>query len=291
MKIKELQILYNISRTNNVSASARSLGLSQSALSHSMKKLEKEWGIPLWKRQGNGVQLSSQAKLLLPDIEETLAHVAKLQKDIDAISGLQKGQLTIATYSSIAMHWLPDLIGQYQSLYPGIQIRIREGNVDEIAQWLQEGKADLAFFSKVEEYPCTFYEMATDPLVAVVNRDFPLKDEWKDAFPIEAFRQFPYIASETGVDIDVSRAFLQAGFQPPVRFTCKEDQTILAMVKNGLGITLLPSLMLEGIRDVKAIPLREPVIRTLGIGFLKEEDLSLATRCFIEMIQEEVEPK
>ena len=122
--MKVLQVLDDISKTHSVSATARRLGLSQSALSHGMKRMEKEWGIPLWKRQANGVILTTEAQQLLPRIRQILDQNQQLQKDLDEISGLKKGILRIGCYSSIAMNWLPTLIRSFQEQYPDIDIHI-----------------------------------------------------------------------------------------------------------------------------------------------------------------------
>ena len=288
MDIKVLQVLDDISQTQSVSATARRLGLSQSALSHSMKKMEKQWGIPLWKRQANGVALTTEAQQLLPTIRSILKKHKELNKELDAISGLEKGQITIGTYSSIAMHWLPSIISQFQEKYPGIDIRIQEGTVDEIVHWIQAGMVDFGFMSKVPEYKHEFIPLSQEPLYAVLYEQFPLKKDWKGTFPIEAFVNYPYIAGELGMDYDVSRAFQKANIIPPVRFTCREDQTIIAMVKNGLGISLLPSLMLKEVQGIQKMPLKKPVERTLGIGCLKEKECSLAARTFIQFATDRI---
>lgn len=288
MDLKVLQVLEDISQTHSVSATARRLGLSQSALSHSMKKMEKQWGIPLWKRQANGVALSAEAQQLLPTIHSILEANQQLHKQLDAIAGLKKGMITIGTYSSIAMHWLPGLIRAFQDQYPDIVIHIQEGTVEEIATWIRQGKVDFGFVSKVPELDFEFIPLSKEPLYAVLYEDFPLKDEWKQGFPIEVFQEYPYIASESGVDYDVSRTFDKAGFVPLIRFTCKEDQTILAMVKNGLGITLLPSLMLKEVQGIQKMPLKNPVERTLGIGCIKEKECSLAARTFIQFATDRI---
>lgn len=285
MDIKVLKLFNDISKTGNISLSARRLGMTQSAASHSMKKIEKEWGIPLFVRQAQGVQLSPEAQQLLPQISAIVNDYEQLEQGIDAIGGLQKGRLVIGTYSSIALHWLPRLIREFQEKYPGIEIHIQEGNTDEIARWLSQAEVDFAFVSKVPAYDYDFIPIKEDALVAVFGNDFEIKDEWKDGFPIQSFMDYPYIASETGVDYDVANAFDSAKIQPPKRFTCKEDQTILAMVKSGLGITLLPSLMVQGVKDIQTLPLKKPVMRHLGIGILNKKQVSKAAQAFITYTQ------
>ena len=84
------------------------------------------------------------------------------------------------------------------------------------------------------------------------------------------------------MDNDVAATLAKAGIEPPVRFYCKDDHSIVAMVENGLGITLLPSLILAGYdHNIRKIPLDTAAVRTLGIGFLSADTLSISAKAFI----------
>lgn len=289
MDIKYLELIENLNQTHSLTISAQKLGYTQSALSHSIKKIEENLGVTLLTRTNHGVALTTEAKFLLPYIQSTTTQYHAFQEAVNALHGLNRGSITIGAFSSVAIHWLPEIIAEFRRAYPEIQIHVREGYADEILSWIREETVDFGFISDVIEQSYEFIPFKKEPLYAVTNKDFQLKKEWKGKFPISAFEEYPFIASEIGVDKDVALSLKKAKVKANIQFYCKQDQTILAMVKNGLGITLLPSLILKDVEGIKKIPLQEEMGRTLGISCLSKNSLSIASKKFIELAQKIVE--
>lgn len=285
MDIKYLELIENINQTHSLTLSAQKLGYTQSALSHSIKKIENDLGVTLLSRTNHGVALTTEAKFLLPYIQATTKQYHAFEQAVDALHGLKKGSITIGTYSSMAMHWLPKIIAKFRQDYPEIQIHVREGYADQILTWLRQETIDFGFISDISDSAYPFIPFSKEPLYAVAKEDFVLKEEWKGKFPIAAFEKYPFIASEIGVDNDVAMALRQANVHANIQFYCKQDQSIIAMVQNGLGLTLLPKLILKDVKGIRKIPLQEEINRTLGIMYLSNNHLSLASKTFIEVAQ------
>lgn len=287
MDIRHLELIIDIANTGNLTSSANNMGYTQSGVSHVIKGLEAELGISLLVRNNRGVSLTRDAKAIFPQIQFIVNHYNRLMEGVDAINGLESGTVTIGTYSSIAIEWMPAIIKEFQHRYPKIKLQIREGGLSEIAEWMHAGHVDFGLISKVPEYPFEFIPLCTEPLYAVTPAGFYQMPEWNNHFPVEAFMDFPYIASETGVDNDVAATLEDAGVHPNVRFYCQDDHSIVSMVMHGLGITLLPSLMLGGYKDsIRKIPLDRCATRTLGIGMVSSDILSLADKKFIDVVKE-----
>lgn len=285
MDIKYLELIEDINKTHSLTRTAQRLGYTQSGISHNIKKMENDLQIKLFKRTNHGMQATDEARFLLPYIQATTNQYRKFEEALTSIHGLQKGSITIGTYSSMAVHWLPDIIELFKNTYPDIQIHVREGYSDEIIQWIRDETVDFGFMSKSADLEFDFLPFSTEPLLAVVPLDF----QWEGPFPVEAFEKYPFIASEIGVDNDISSAFKKENIKPNIQFYCKEDPSIIAMVKKGLGITLLPSLMLKGQKEVKTIPLADTVERTLGIACQSLEDLSAAGKAFVDISKKVVQ--
>ncbi len=287
MDFNKLELLLDISNTHNLTISAENFGYTQSAVSHAIKKLEAEAGFPLLKRTNRGVELTNDGRALLPSIRKVVTSYRRLMEETEAIQGIQRGSICIGTYSSIAINWLPEIIRNFQRQYPQISIQIREGGLTEIEQWMNDSTVDFGLISKVGEQPFDFTVLTEEPLYAVFPSNYELPDDQQQAFPIAAFRDHLFITAETGVDNDVMAALEQADVVPPVSFYCKDDHSIISMVEHGLGISLLPALILEGSHyKIKKIPLEVPVYRTLGIGVVSEDALSLSAKAFIQMTKE-----
>lgn len=289
MDIKRLELLADIAETHNLTISANNMGYTQSGVSHVIKKLEQELGISLLKRTNRGVVLTDEAKILLPFIHSLTTQYNRFYEAVDSINGLQRGSVTVGTYSSIAIRWLPTIIKNFQRKYPHISLKIREGGLEEIEEWMHAGSVDFGFISQTPEQNFKFIIFAKEPLYAVVPMNFYEMPAFHETFPVTAFADFPFIASESGIDNDVAATLKQADISPPVRFYCKDDHSIIAMVEHGLGITLLPSLILDGYdKNIKKIPLTRPAIRTLGIGFLSSDNLTAAAKAFIDVAKDTI---
>lgn len=284
MDINKLALLCDIADTNNLTLSAERMGYTQSGVSHAISKLETELGISILKRTKHGVELTADGKLLLPYVRLVITHYNRMDEIVDSILGLQRGSICIGTYCSIAAQWLPPIIRRFQQLYPNIALRIREGGMNDVERWLYEGSIDFGFLSWKRNQNYKFISLARDPLYAIASKDFILPKEYQETFPMTAFSEYPFIASEDGVDADVTAALKQVGVTPMISFSCRDDHTIIPMVENNLGLSLLPGMFLTGHdQNIQKIPVSPCTIRTLGIGILAERTLSVSAKAFIKL--------
>ncbi|MDO4425075.1 MAG: LysR family transcriptional regulator [Planctomycetia bacterium] len=99
---------------------AEILNYTQSGISRMIADLEKEWGITLLERSKNGVKPTSDGLKLLPYAQDLCGNFDKLKMQVDELNGLQSGLIRIGTFSSVATHWLPNIIKAFQKDYPNI---------------------------------------------------------------------------------------------------------------------------------------------------------------------------
>jgi DNA-binding transcriptional LysR family regulator len=210
-----------------------------------------------------------------------------LQQDIDEINGLETGQLTIATFSSISIHWLPKIIHIFQQTHPGISIKLMEGGTDDIVSWVESDLADFGFLSYRQTRNLDWIPLYEDPLVAVVPVDYPVPED--NVFPIENFENQNFIISAMGTDYDIHHALDSSGITPSICFTSKDDHAIISMVANKLGISILPELILRNFdSQVATYPLKPFYARTLGVAMKSKDSLSPAARKFLKVAMEMV---
>ena len=284
MDINKLALLCDIADTNNLTGSAERMGYTQSGVSHAISKLETELGVSILRLTKRGVELTPDGEMLLPYIRLVVTHYNRMDEIVNSILGLQRGSICIGTYCSIAAQWLPPIIERFQQMYPNIAIRIREGGMNEVERWLYEGSIDFGFLSWKRDQNYKFISLGRDELYAIASRDFPLPEEYQETFPMTAFSEYPFIATEPGVDSDVTAALSQTDAEPMVSFSCLDDHTIIPMVEKGLGLSLLPDMFLKGQdQNLRKIPVSPCAIRTLGIGILAERTLSSSAKAFIKL--------
>lgn len=284
MDISKLELFLDIIETKNLTLSGERLGYTQSGVSHAIRKLESELGIALITRTNHGVEVTTDGNLILPHLRSIVSNYHRLNDTLDSIQDLQRGSITIGTYSSIASHWLPEVIRKFTNSYPNVSITIREAGMDTLEQWLLNGTIDLAFGSWKKHPNYNFHSLARDPLCAIVGKDYPINPDYLENFPMHAFEEFPFIASVKGVDYDVADAFKVSSVDPLVSFKCSDDHTIISMVSKGLGVSLLPQLFVAGFEHlVQVVPIKPCFMRTLGIYTVSEDTMSLAAKKFLKL--------
>ena len=120
MNIQKYMALIKTVEYGSFTRAAEVLNYSQSGVSRMIADLEREWGVSLLERGRFGVRLTSDGLRLLPYAKNVCGEYQKLQNQIEELNGLQSGLIRIGTFSSVATHWLPNIIRAFQSDYPNI---------------------------------------------------------------------------------------------------------------------------------------------------------------------------
>lgn len=286
MDIQKYQVFAETAKTKNITKTAEIMGYTQSGISHILKSLEQELDLPLFTRDRYGVRLTAVGEDILPYIHRILQECAQLEQIVSDIHGIERGTLSIGTFSSISIHWLPPILGAFQKQHPHITIRLHEGGIHDIERWISNANIDLGFYSCQPKHHFQFIHLKYDPLVAVLPKDYPLEEQ-ASSFPLEGFKDQPFILSEIGVDYDINRVLRHQDIRPDVRFTAKDDYAIISMVSHHLGISILPKLITEGhFPGIKTLPLSPATSRDLGIGLLDVAAASPAAKKFIWFVEE-----
>ncbi len=263
---------------------AEILNYSQSGISRMIGDLEKDWKVVLLERGKDGVKLTSDGLTLLPYARSLVAEYEKLQMQVDELNGLQSGLIRIGTFSSVATHWLPNIIKEFQKDYPHIDYELLLGDYAEIEEWVIEGRVDCGFLKLPTRPDFETIFLEEDKLLAVIPEDHPLADCEK--FPIAALCDGPFILLEKGENSEVSEIFRRCGLTPKVHFTTWDDFSIMSMVESGLGVGILPQLILRRTPyRILTKDLDVPAYRSIVLAMRSKKTASLAVKRFIEYLQ------
>ena len=222
---------------------AEMLNYSQSGISRMIADLEKEWKVTLLERSKAGVKLTSDVMKLLPFAKSVCAEYEKLQMQVDELNGLQSGLIRIGTFSSVATHWLPNIIKAFQQDYPNIDYELLLGDYTEIEEWIANGRVDCGFLRlpTKPEFETVFLEQ--DALMAIIPENHKYAE--CERFPLKALCDEPFMLLEKGAKAEISEVFERNGLTPDVKFTTWDDYAVMSMVESGLGIAILPKLILK----------------------------------------------
>ncbi len=262
---------------------AEILNYSQSGISRMINDLEKEWNVSLLERNRTGVKLTSDGMKILPIAQSVCNEFNRLQEQVDEINGLESGLIRIGTFSSVATHWLPNIIKEFQKDYPNIDYELLLGDYTEIEEWIKTGRVDLGFLRlpTTEEFETAFLE--EDKLLVVLPENHPLAE--CDKFPVKALCDYPFMLLEKGAKAEISEIFERNNIIPNVHFTTWDDYAVMSMVESGLGIAILPQLILRRIPyKIIAKELDVPAYRKIGIALRDKKRASLAVKKFIDYL-------
>lgn len=256
---------------------------SQSGISRMIGDLEREWQVTLLERGKSGVRLTSEGTRLLPYAKRVCSEYEKLQAEVDEINGLKSGLIRIGTFSSVATHWLPNIIREFQKEYPGIDYELILGDYTEIETWIEEGRVDCGFLRLPARKELESVFLEQDRLLVVLPEGHPLAALEK--IPVSALCGEPFMLLEKGAKAEVSEIFERNGFTPRVHFTTWDDYAIMSMVESGLGISILPELILKRIPyRVVARELEIPAYRNIGLAWKEKKGTSPMLKRFMEYL-------
>ena len=156
--------------TGSFTKAAERLNYTPSGVSQLVGALENETGLTLLRRTRKGVTLTPDGEILLPAVREFLEKENRIYELAAEVKGLLVGSVTIAAYSSISTHWLPEVIRDFEQDYPQIEIRLMEGIRQEVTRWLDEKKADIGFLSYQEPMPYEWTPLDYDEMLAVLPK-------------------------------------------------------------------------------------------------------------------------
>ncbi len=269
--------------TGSFTKAAAALNYSQSGISRMINDLEKEWGIALMERSRAGVHLTSDGMQLLPHAKNLCAAYHKLQMQIDELSDLQAGLIRIAALTSVATHWLPNIIKEFQKDYPNIDYELVLGDYNEIGEWVSDGAVDCGF-TRLPTLPGleTIF-LDQDKNIAILPEGHPLAG--LDKVPVASLCDYPFLLLEKGSKAEISEIFESYGLTPKIFFTTWDDYAIMSMVESGLGISVLPQLVLK--RVPYRIVIKEldvPASRDIGLVLKDKKTASLAVKRFLDYL-------
>ncbi|OFK22340.1 LysR family transcriptional regulator [Olsenella sp. HMSC062G07] len=269
-------------RTGSFTRAARRLSYSQSGVSRMVADLEQDWGMSLLERGRGPLRLTPDGERLRPLVREVCEADRRLRMQVDDIRGIRAGTVRIGCFSSVATHWLPEVMRGFSREYPDVDYELLMGDYAEIESWCAEGRVDLGFLPFVPKSPLLrTHPLTTDELMAVLPEGHRLAD--KAGVPVEELCEEPFIMLRKSGDTEVVDIFSRAGLRPRVRFTTFDDYAIMSMVESGLGLAVLPALILRRNPYHLAVRHVEPrAFRTIGVVSRRAERPSVAAARFIE---------
>lgn len=240
IEVRHLQTLIALAETGNLSKAGRRLHLSQPALSHQLKGMEADLGVPLFERKSNPLRLSPAGERLLGTAYEIVKTLRQCERDVARIAEGKAGQLRIAVECHSCFDWLMPAMDRFRDAWPEVEMDLVSGFQPDPTGLLLEDQADLIIVSKapprkdVVYHPLFRYEV-----LALLARKHPLAK--KDFLTAQDFAKQTLISYPIPDDrIDIVREVLGPAGVNPVRRTAMLTVAILQLVASQRGIAAMP---------------------------------------------------
>ena len=283
MNIKKYEAFVRAVELGSLSKAAEELGYTQSGISHMMQSLEDEVGFPLLVRTSSGILPNTEGETLLPIIRQLLSTNETLEQYIAKIKGVDTGRIRIASFPSVATYWLPTIISRFQKDFPNVEIVIREDRADLIEAMMASREVDFCIYTGGQDRSFEWMPLYRDQMMVILPPGHPL--EHSETVQLETLVSEQFILPLKGYDYEVYQILDKLPRYPHIRFTACSDYAIISMVAAGLGVSIMPELLLRGRHDNVVIKeLVPPSKRTIGLAIGETSSQSPATRKFADYI-------
>lgn len=244
---------------------AEQLHLTPAAVSHSLSKLERDFGMSLIVRGRGSITLTEQGQALLPHIRSTLASEARLRTELGRMKSDMSSVVRIGTVNSVCCAWLPVILQRMRALMPKVSVQICQGGYTELENGLVSGSLDLAFVSLPTRRALSSIPLMQDRLLCITPPDF--EPENGSYITIEEMKRFDLIIPGPGYDFDAISFIEENGLGTNTTHSVIEDSSIIALVESGLGLSIMPELVLErNGGNIRVYPIESAPYRHLGIA-------------------------
>lgn len=259
---RELRALVALAQERNFTRAAARCHLSQSAFSAMVKALEEHVGGRLFDRTTRQVELTVEGAAFLKSAMRLLQDVESAVSDVRDHAARRRGRVSLAVLPSLAAGWLPPLLAQFHRTYPGIELDVADVLSDDCIARVRSGQADLALAATRSDAPeLHTVPFCSDQFHVVFHHAHPLSTG-RGPVRLADLSAYPFIhlARSSSVRQYVDRAI----YPQTLRTVLELEQlsTVAAMVRENLGISIIPALTLFHFQD-PALRARPVVARDL----------------------------
>jgi DNA-binding transcriptional LysR family regulator len=283
MQLQQLVYFLAVARTRHFTRAAELTHVAQPSLSKQIHGLERELGSELFHRARGNVTLTPAGEVLVPFAKRILADVETARLEVRELAELRQGRLRLGATPSLCTGPLADALACFRVRYPSIQLLIDESGSRDLVRQLAEGAIDMAVItSPVQRGDPTLHTVPIlrEQLIVAVPPTMALD---LDSFRIEDLRERPLVMFREGYDLRsmTLAACQRAGFQPRFAIEGGEMDAVLSFVEAGLGIAVVPSMVLQGRPNLRAVPFVPPTpVRTIALAHRTDVNPTRAAEVF-----------
>lgn len=284
MTLLTYQVFKTVADIGSFHKAADILGLTPSAISHTISNMESELGFSVLTRSKSGITLTNYGEHLLPYVNAVLNSDESLQQTIAEMNGLKTGKVKIGVFSSVCTNWLPDILSSFQKKYDQIVIEVFQGTYEDVADWIKTGVVDLGFLSVSSAKDIPIEPLYKDPLLCVLPKGAK-KSGAKEYMDIEEMRNHQFVTQRESTDADIQNFLKENKLSIQSNYHVVDDLSTIKLVEKGFGICLMPELVMKDITyEVDTYKVKPDASRIIGIAAMNPNFMAPAVRTMYKHI-------
>jgi len=281
MTLNRFEAFNAVVESGSLTGAAKLLNLTQSSISHAIASLENELGFSLLTRGKAGIFLTSNGERMLEYTRDILILHDKMKQEAAEINGIETGVVRIGTFTSVAAQWLPFIIKKFQDAHPGIVVKLFDGDYLTVEREVLSGEIDCGFLTSPITKSLEFLPLKKDKMLCILSDQHPLHTSKTISF--KQIETEPLIMPKKNWGNEIEQIFRKNNIKPNVKFEVSDDQAIIAMVQNNLGISIRPEMTLSNLPDnIRVLNLENESFRFIGLA--AKPNMSPAAKKFVDCV-------
>lgn len=288
MELHQLRYFVAVAEHRHFTRAAADLGVAQPSVSKQIRKLEDELGDPLFERTAGRISLTDAGTVLLPWAKRVLGDLEAARAEVAGLATLAGGSLSIGATPSVSTVLLPAVLAEFHHAHPGVALTVREAGSRELVRRLEAGDLDLALVVLPVPHAdlLATTQILREHLVLAVPPGHPLAA--RRVVRVAELRGVPLVMFRDGYDLrDTTIAACEAaGFHPTFAIEGGELDGVLRMAAAGIGVAVVPSIVVERGGSLVAVKLTQPTLsRSIGLAHHRGRSRSRAALAFAETLE------
>jgi DNA-binding transcriptional LysR family regulator len=296
LDMRQLKYFLAIAHEGQITRAAKLLNMEQPPLSRQLKLMEEELGVRLFDRSRMRLNLTAAGELLVQKAEMLIHQLDETVKEIKELESGVSGVLSIGSVVS-CISLLPRPIELFRKKHPQVTFKISEGDHYYLGDKLEKRELELVlarlpFEAPTERQRYSILPLPSDPFVAVIPSLWA-QGPASGKISIRQLASFPFITLKTdkttGMHVQVMNEYKRHGFVPNIICECSSVAIIMALIAQGIGVTVFPKSVMSSFPTdvVKTLDIQDADFQSsIGIVWLKDRYMSKSAQYFIDSFRD-----
>ncbi len=282
MKLLQLKYFQTVCRYESITKAAEKLFVSQPTISFCIKELEEEFGVKLFHRKHNRLQLTVEGQFFYEKVQYILQSVDSLERQMQEMCA-SRNHIKIAVPAMISTFLFPQMFDAFTKQYPDVQLEMLETGSLQTRKLVDSNSVDfgITILDSAVNGDYNILPLVTTELVFCVNKNHPLAGKSVVSFKQLADERIILFKADSYQNVVIKSAFAEEGVEPNILLYSSQLYTIKQFLSYGKTGAFLYRQVAEMDSDLVCIPLEEPILQKIVLIWKKSGSLFSDAENFI----------